>query len=318
MGVDGWPDPEATSNQSSTPRDHELLTAAPDRQTDADLDCRLEGTRPWAVFALRRVRWCVVACPLVRAMVTPSSVRSLLDRDAVFGRLTPESRREIARHAVSRWASLGNEIWCVGEAVRDIWLVQSGVVAVTAVGHSGYSVAVEFGGGGDCVGAAGAFCLARFETTAFALTPRAVLSVVPREIVRLAFEANAPAGVAFAGAIAAQIAASQSVLQGLSLELEVRMANLFVDLSGKFGGCHLPDGWVTLAMPLSRSDVARMVSASTESVIRVLSRWRSLGYIRCSTSGGDILDMSSIRRLAHDAIVTARWTSSTCSLNCSA
>lgn len=221
----------------------------------------------------------------------------MLDRDVVMGRLSAAARADLARQAVSRWVPLGGALWRAGEPSHEFMFVMSGVAAVTAVGRSGRSVAIEYGGVGDCVDMAGTLHLDRRETTAFALTRHVAYCAVPREAVVAEITAHPSAGLSLACAIAAQIAASHVVLQGLAVEVETRMARVVHAMSLRFG-VEQTNGAITLPMPFPRGDMARLVGTSAETVIRIFSRWRSLGYIRGSPSGIDVLDATSIQQIA--------------------
>ncbi|WP_455378777.1 Crp/Fnr family transcriptional regulator, partial [Petrachloros mirabilis] len=75
-----------------------------------------------------------------------------------------------------------------------------------------------------------------------------------------------------------------------------RLASLLVDLASR-NGCHQSDG-ISLPMRLTRQDMANMVGTTTETVIRIMSRFKHARLVSGTANRLVILDISRLRKLA--------------------
>ena len=82
--------------------------------------------------------------------------------------------------------------------------------------------------------------------------------------------------------------------RGVAELAEARLATLLLKLYEQFGD-DFDDGTSRIGVPLSRQELADMVSTSFETGIRVLSRWEREGLVRTDADG---FVLSNLGRLA--------------------
>lgn len=75
-----------------------------------------------------------------------------------------------------------------------------------------------------------------------------------------------------------------------------RLASLLVDLATR-NGCQQEDG-IRLPMRLTRQDMANMVGSTTETVIRIMSRFKRARLVSGTANRLVILDVSRLKKLA--------------------
>jgi len=76
-----------------------------------------------------------------------------------------------------------------------------------------------------------------------------------------------------------------------------RLATLLLQLAERFGD-EDESGVCVVPILLSRSALARLVSARVETVIRALSGWSKANLVRTTESGFELVDSSALQALA--------------------
>ena len=85
--------------------------------------------------------------------------------------------------------------------------------------------------------------------------------------------------------------------------VDARLATLLLDLADRFGD-DLEDGTVLVPLPLSRQDLADLVSTTFESAIRVMSRWQKQGVVQTRSGGFILQDVESLSHAARRSSVS--------------
>ena len=89
-----------------------------------------------------------------------------------------------------------------------------------------------------------------------------------------------------------------------SLSVEGRFAAFLLDAGGRIGTAQGPD--LTLSLPMSRTDIASYLGLRTETLSRIIRRWRDRGLIRLESSRRVVIrDGKQLEALAQDVATCA-------------
>jgi CRP-like cAMP-binding protein len=187
----------------------------------------------------------------------------------------------LARVAVHKRLPRRALLWSVNERADAVFLIRSGVVEIVRPSAAGEESILGIFGVGDVVGAS-----AFLHKTSYPASARAVTDLELGAFDRAAEEAL---GLAERRELHRELSRvlkhHEDILRAkidiLSTRLvETRIAKLFQHLAPRFPtaeGC--PPGWVGIAVPLTKSQIARCIDARIETTIRLLNQWEKLGAL---------------------------------------
>lgn len=190
-------------------------------------------------------------------------------------------------------AAKGESIWFAGADSLFGAIVGTGYVKMTRSTPQGVDMAMEMLGPGQGFGIIAALEDRPFPLTATAVTACWYLRIPREEIKRLYAES-----VAFKDHIVSQIGPrirrAHEMMSRLSAgRVEQRIAAVLFMLSESYG--HAAEHGIELDVPLTRSDIAELAGTTTETAIRVLSRWQKQGLVSTEHQVITILDRENLQ-----------------------
>lgn len=204
---------------------------------------------------------------------------ALLRTSHLLGEVPAQAIERLATTARVRELTAGDLLWREGDRPTCFHLIAQGLVTIRRHLASGSDVIVAIFGSRESVG----------DTAAVEGTPYPAEAVVTSDhatVVRL----DAPTLLDLS-TCCPELAAGlhQSLCRhtgALRTKVEIlaagsvraRLAHLFVHLAGRFGD-ELADGTTMIPLALSRTALASLVSARTETVIRLLRPWEADGLL---------------------------------------
>ena len=224
-----------------------------------------------------------LAAPLVPT-TGPGRVVALL-RTSHFLRGVPAPVIDkLAAHATVRDLAVGARLWREGDVATGFGIFAAGLVTIRRSLASGAEVIVAIFGSRENVGDTAALEGSRYPAEAVVSSESATVIKVDAQRV-LEQSALCPAlALALQQALCRHAAALRTKVEILSAgTVRARLANLFLHLASRFGD-ELADGTVAVPVALSRTTLASLVSARTETVIRALRPWERAGVV--VTEGG--------------------------------
>jgi CRP-like cAMP-binding protein len=230
-------------------------------------------------------------------------VRSTLDEvDAVlavtpvFRKLAAEDRRRVAAAAAVRRYGRGELIF-EQEAPSDaFYTIASGRVKIFRMLPTGKDLILEVFGPGDPLGAIAVYNERPFPASAAALED-SVCVVIPRTaFFRLLEEHPSLVRGLLLGMTTRLVELTNRLAELSAGRIEPRMARLFLKLAKDMGR----DGRGGLFVPLalSRQELADMVGTTTETCIRIMSRWGKHNIVRTDKDGFVITGMDALEAAA--------------------
>lgn len=171
----------------------------------------------------------------------------------------------------------GETIWLHGSETDSFGLVATGFVKMVKGSASGHDAALEIMGPGQIFGLMGAIEGAGCPLSAIAVTDLTYLRIPKRAFAPI-YEANNAFKDQLIRKTSMRLHDKFHLLARLSSgRVEQRIATILFVLAESFGDPG-PHG-MTLRVPLTRQDLAELAGTTTETAIRVMSRWQKEGVV---------------------------------------
>ncbi len=214
--------------------------------------------------------------------LTTERICALLRASHFLHDLPPEAQgvvEQLAVHARLRELRVGEYLWREGDIATAYHVIGQGLIAVQRLLPSGSEVIVGIFGSRENVGDTAAIEGARYPAAAVVTSEGATLvRLEAREVQRCAALYPALAS-AQQRALCRHTAALRTKVEILAAgSVRARLAKLFLHLASRFGE-QLEDGTVLVPVSLSRTTLASLVSARSETVIRALRPWEQSGVV---------------------------------------
>jgi len=202
----------------------------------------------------------------------------------------------IRQHAYRRVIPANTWLFRQGELLRDLYLLEEGLVKMLRLEANGCENVVELRSAGSLVGAASAVANALAPMTAITCMESTVARLPVKDFLQLA-RSSAEASHELLVFIC-QRSVEQSICHSRqkAFPARVRLAQLFLWLTEHFGAER--NGEVQLASPLSKQEMASWVGVSPRHLSVILGEMKRDGLI---DEVGGWLIFRDLRRLRHEA-----------------
>ena len=219
----------------------------------------------------------------------------MLGQVPFFAGLGPQELESLNRRLRTVGLETDQPIYHAGFDADRLFVVATGAVKTTRMSLDGRESIIDVLGPGDFFGALPALGSQRYADSASSLSPCCLLVVGTAEFewILKEFPAVAPAALK---AVSKRLTRTQAALHRSGASVEQRVASILLELAGKLGA-EGREGVVVHA-PLSRDDLAALTGARTETVSRVLSRWRREGIIDSGRRWVSIRDAKALTEVS--------------------
>jgi CRP/FNR family transcriptional regulator, nitrogen oxide reductase regulator len=226
------------------------------------------------------------------------AIREFLERTALFNGIARPVVEKLAEAAVTEAHARGSMIWRVGEVPQALLFVKSGLVKLTRPAARGRTSLCGLFGAPTTLGELVLVKGMPYQNAAVAATANVAIVSIPRELVLSSVRSNPELALNLFCGFEEKFAVLHDKIDVLSAgSVEARLATLLVKLYAQFGD-ELADGSLRIGVPLSRQELADMVSTSFETAIRVLSRWEREGTVATDGDGFTIGDLVRLREVS--------------------
>lgn len=207
---------------------------------------------------------------------TPEVRLEVLGRVPFFSSLSARDLDTLNRRLRTEGHSTDEPVYHAGFEADRLFVVATGVVKTTRMSLDGRESVIDILGPGDFFGALPALGSERYPDSAWTLSPCCLLVVGIAEFDWILGEFPGVARDALK-VVSARLTRTQAALHRSGANVEQRVASVLLDLADKLG-----EEWregILVHAPISRDDLAALTGARTETVSRVLSKWRRSGLI---------------------------------------
>jgi CRP/FNR family transcriptional regulator, nitrogen oxide reductase regulator len=221
--------------------------------------------------------------------------RAFLERSPLLAKVDAELARKLASLATAHTFARGELLWRAGDEPQSLMVVRSGLVKMVRPAPHGRSAICGMFGAGSPIGELALIKGIPFPTATVAATAVVTVASIPRAEVLEALRRDPALGLALLYCLETRLSLLHDKIDVLSAgSVEARIATLLLKLYEQFGDDY-DDGTSRIPVPLSRQEVADLVSTSFETAIRVLSRWERAGAVTTDVDGFTLQNMTMLR-----------------------
>lgn len=213
---------------------------------------------------------------------------------AFLDRIAPAARSRLLDAGVPRHYRRGELVFLAGDRAGFVVIIVQGRAKVTATGPDGAEVVLSLRGPGDLLGELAAVDEGTAPRTAgvTALDPLTCRVVRATEF-RAVLAEHPDVGLELLRMMSARLrSADRRIVEFGTYDTTRRIARLLADLADR-GPARRPGAPATV--DLTQDDLAGLVGASRESVVRALATLRSLGLVTTARRRVDVIDMGALR-----------------------
>jgi CRP-like cAMP-binding protein len=226
------------------------------------------------------------------------ALQEFLERTALFEDITPDVIRRLVGGATVATHARGSLIWRVGDEPQALLFVKSGLVKLTRPAARGRTSLCGLFGAPTALGELVLVKGVPYQNAAITATASAAIVSIPRALVLGCVQSDPQLALNLFRGFEPKFTALHDKIDVLSAgSVEARLATLLVKLYAQFGD-ELDDGTLRIGVPLSRQELADMVSTSFETAIRVLARWAREGFVTTDDDGFSIGDFTRLQELS--------------------
>jgi CRP-like cAMP-binding protein len=229
-------------------------------------------------------------------MVSAGLAATTEDAEHFWALLDPAHRRLLIAAGRTHEHPAGTILIHEGDSADSVIVLLSGRVKVIATGVTGHQGLLGIRTAGDVVGEMAAIEARRRSATVIAIDRLRLLRIPVADFVRLI---RSEAGISYAllRVVSKRLRSSdRKRLESGESTTAQRVATALSELCVDHGV--LKAGQVTISLPFSQEDLAMMVGASREAVVRALRELRAAGIIRTARRRITVLQPDALGRKA--------------------
>lgn len=226
----------------------------------------------------------------------PSGCSSCLNRvHPLFRHLREPEFENIQANKITETHKRGSIVYREGQRIKGFYCLQNGIVKIYKTGFDGKEQIVRFARPGDIFGYRSVISNEPACSTTRVLE-EATLCQVPTEILINLIKTNGSFAVELMKLTCKELGEANSYLTDIAQKtVKERLAEILVQLESEFGS----DEKGILKIALTREELSNVVGTATESIIRLLSEFRTRGLIELNGRKIKILDKPGLKHIAN-------------------
>lgn len=207
---------------------------------------------------------------------------------SLFSKLGEAAQQKLASHARVSCHSKGEAIWKAADPQMGFLAIRTGLVKMVRPTRDGRSTICGLFGPSETVGELATLKGIPYPASAIVASTNAVTLLIPRDSLLEATQENPAFNLELLAELHNKASALHTKIDVLSAgSVDARLAVLLLNLSKRFGK-DSAQGGRSVPIALSRRDLADLVSTSTETAIRTMSRWSREGLVLTEEAGFSI------------------------------
>ncbi len=228
----------------------------------------------------------------------PSCLHCARRSESVFRALEGEALERLEAARTTHRYQRGQALHYEGTPCSTIHCLESGRATVVRIARGGTVCILRLVDPGELLGVDALFCDSRVHTTTAEMIEDGVVCLFEREPLLEIIREREDLSRAMLEFLARQLRMSEAERVELAVgDVRERTARVLVMLSQRYGE---PDGEGTLiGVRLSREEIAEMIGAAAETVIRQLTEFRSEGLLANHGRQLIVADAARLARVAH-------------------
>lgn len=213
----------------------------------------------------------------------------------LFRHLTEEELQVIMLNKITETYKRASIIYQEGNRMKGFYCVQSGIIKIYQTGFDGKEQIIRFARPGDIIGYRSVVSNEP-ACTSTEVIEDSVLCHIPTDILLNLVKNNGNFAVELMKLTCKELGEANSYITDIAQKtVKERLAEILIHLDEEFG----EDAQGVLKISLTREELSNIVGTATESIIRLLSEFKSLGYIEINGRKIKILDKPGLKYLAN-------------------
>ena len=230
-----------------------------------------------------------------RTKNTPTEDESSLDFHPVFRHLTEEEKELVNYEKDCSYSKRGEVLFHEGKKMTGFYFINTGIVKVYKTGIDGKEQIIAFAKRGDILGYRSILSNENACSTS-KIIEEGIICFLPAHILVDLVKANHSFSFEIMKLACQELGEANSYITDIAQKtVRERLAEVLIMLKNKFGIS--PDN--TLQISLTREELANIVGTATESVIRLLSEFKSDGLVDLVGRKIKILDIQRLTKLGN-------------------
>jgi len=216
-------------------------------------------------------------------------------RHSLFRHLAELELQEIILNKITETYKRGSIVYQEGDRMKGFCCVQSGIIKIYQTGFDGKEQIIRFAKPGDIIGYRSVVSNEAACTTTEVIE-EAVLCHIPADILLNLVKNNGNFAVELMKLSCKELGEANSYITDIAQKsVKERLAEILIHLEDEFG----EDSQGVLKISLTREELSNIVGTATESIIRLLSEFKSQGYIEINGRKIKILDKPGLKYIAN-------------------
>lgn len=217
------------------------------------------------------------------------------EKNSIFKYLTPEECEMLDETKVCNFYKRGSIIYHEGNRTNGFYCIHKGVVKIYKTGIDGREQIVAFAKKGDIIGYR-SIISGELACSSAKVIEDSVLCYIPGESLISLVKTNGNFSLAVVKQTCKELGEANSYITDIAQKtVRERLAEVLLDLKNTFD---LDDDGI-LQISLTREELANIVGTATESVIRLLSEFKSDKLIELSGRRIKILDIKKLQKISN-------------------
>jgi len=213
----------------------------------------------------------------------------------LFRHLAEQELQEIMLNKITETYKRGSIVYQEGNRMKGFCCVQSGIIKIYKTGFDGKEQIIRFAKAGDIIGYRSVVSGEPACTTTEVIE-EAVLCQIHTEILLNLVKNNGSFAVELLKLTCKELGEANSYITDIAQKtVKERLAEILIHLEDAFG----EDSQGVLKISLTREELSNIVGTATESIIRLLSEFKSRNYIELNGRKIKILDKPGLKYIAN-------------------
>lgn len=213
----------------------------------------------------------------------------------LFRHLVEHELQDIMLNKITETYKRGSIVYREGNRMKGFCCVQSGIIKIYKTGFDGKEQIIRFAKPGDIIGYRSVVSGEPACTTTEVIE-EAVLCQIPTDILLNLVKNNGSFAVELLKLTCKELGEANSYITDIAQKtVKERLAEILIHLDDEFG----EDSQGVFKISLTREELSNIVGTATESIIRLLSEFKSRGYIEINGRKIKILDKPGLKYIAN-------------------
>lgn len=213
----------------------------------------------------------------------------------LFRHLDPQELQEISLNKITESYKRGSIVYQEGNRMKGFYCIQKGIVKIYKTGIDGKEQIIRFAKPGDVIGYRSVVSNEPACTTTEVLE-ESTMCHIPAEILLKLIQSNGNFAVELMKLTCKELGEANSYITDIAQKtVKERLAEILIHLHEEFD----EDSFGVLKVSLTREELSNIVGTATESIIRLLSEFKTLGYLEINGRKIKILDKPGLKFIAN-------------------